>query len=522
MQTYSILWADDEIDLLKPHILFLKNKGYDVTPVNSGADALDKVDQHNYDVVFLDEMMPGMTGLETLAQIKQTRPNLPVVMITKSEEEHIMEEAIGSKIADYLIKPLNPNQILLSVKKILDNKRLVTERTNIGYQQDFRNIMMQYNDRMDHNEWAEVYKKLIYWELELDASQDKSMGEVMSMQKSEANATFCKFVIDNYEDWLNDPKMDAPVMSHQLMRKKVFPLLSQGSGESPLFFLLVDNLRYDQWKVLEPLLMEYFTVEEESSYYSILPTTTSFARNAIFSGMMPSEMERKHPDLWVNDDNNEDEGLNNHEAEFLQRQLTQSRVEAKMSYHKILNVNQGKSLVDNFSNLMDNQLNVVVYNFVDMLSHARTDMAMIKELAPDESAYRSITRSWFLHSPLLEFVRKVADNGGRLIVTTDHGMIRVQKPAKIVGYRETNTNLRYKQGKNLGFEDNHLFVGRKPERFFLPKPHVSTAYVFTLEDYFFAYPNNYNYYVNHYRNTFQHGGVSLEEMVIPFAYLKAK
>ncbi|CCH55549.1 response regulator receiver protein [Fibrisoma limi BUZ 3] len=518
MQNYSILWADDEIDLLKPHILFLKGKGYDVTPVNSGADAIEKVEQEKYDVVFLDEMMPGMTGLETLSQIKQMRPNLPVVMITKSEEEHIMEEAIGSKIADYLIKPLNPNQILLSVKKILDNKRLVTERTNIGYQQDFRNISMQYNDRIDFEEWAEIYKKLIYWELELDGAQDRSMSEVLNMQKSEANANFCKFVMDNYEDWLNDSKADHPLMSHQLMRKKVFPLLDQNS---PLFFILIDNLRYDQWKVIEPLLTDFFTVEEESSYYSILPTTTGFARNAIFSGMMPSEMEKRHPDLWVNDDNDE-EGLNNHEDEFLRRQLDQSRLNIKFSYHKILNINQGKSLADNFNNLLQNQLNVIVYNFVDMLSHARTDMAMIKELAPDESAYRSITRSWFQHSPLLELLRKIADKNGRLIITTDHGMIRVQKPAKIVGYRETNTNLRYKQGKNLGFEENHLFVGRKPERFFLPKPHVSTAYVFTLEDYFFAYPNNYNYYVNHYRNTFQHGGVSLEEMIIPFAYLRAK
>jgi hypothetical protein len=376
---------------------------------------------------------------------------------------------------------------------------------------------------MDFEAWADVYKKLIYWELELDESQDKSMSEVMNMQKSEANATFCKFVMENYEEWLNDPKTESPVMSHQLMRKKVFPLLDQGTGPStnPLFFLLIDNLRYDQWKAIEPILQDYFTVESESSYYSILPTTTGFARNAIFSGMMPSEMERKHPDLWVNDDS-EDEGLNNHEDEFLRRQLDQSRLNIKMSYHKILNVNQGKSLVDNFNNLLQNQLNVIVYNFVDMLSHARTDMAMIKELAPDESAYRSLTRSWLQHSPLLELLQKISAKGGRLVITTDHGMIRVQKPAKIVGYRETNTNLRYKQGKNLGFDDNHLFVGRKPERLFLPKPHVSTAYVFTLEDYFFAYPNNYNYYVNHYRNTFQHGGISLEEMIIPFAYLTAK
>jgi len=518
MQSYSILWADDEIDLLKPHILFLKNKGYQVTPVNSGADALEKVEQEKFDLVFLDEMMPGMTGLETLQQIKLLRPTLPVVMITKSEEEHIMEEAIGSKIADYLIKPLNPNQILLSVKKILDNKRLVTERTNIGYQQDFRNLSMQYNDRIGHEEWADIYKKLIFWELELDGAHDRSMGEVFGMQKSEANATFCKFVMDNYEDWLNDPKADKPLMSHQLMRKKVFPLVD---GTSPLFFVLIDNLRYDQWKIIEPILTDFFTVEEESSYYSILPTTTAFARNSIFSGMLPSEMEKNHPDLWVNDENDE-EGLNNNEDQFLKRQIERARLNAKFSYHKILNINQGKALVDNFNNLMQNGLNVIVYNFVDMLSHARTDMAMIKELAPDERAYRSITRSWFLHSPLLELVRKIAEKGGRLIITTDHGMIRVQKPAKIVGYRETNTNLRYKQGKNLGFEEDHIFVCRKPERFFLPRLNVSTAYVFTLEDYFFAYPNNYNYYVNYYRDTFQHGGVSLEEMIIPLVYLRAK
>lgn len=522
MQNYSILWADDEIDLLKPHLIFLKAKGYAVTPVNSGADALDEVEKNTFDIVLLDEMMPGMTGLETLAQIKQLRPNLPVVMITKSEEEHIMEEAIGSKIADYLIKPINPNQLLLSLKKNLDNRRLVTERTNISYQQDFRNISMQFNDRMNHEEWADVYKKLIYWELELDSSQDKSMTEVLNMQKAEANSNFCNFIEDNYEDWLNDPKADKPTLSHQLMRKKVFPLLEPNNpAAKPVFFLLIDNLRYDQWKVFEPILSEYFTVEEEDSYYSILPTTTAFARNAIFSGLMPSEMQKQYPDLWVNDDN-EEEGLNNHEDDFLRKQLERSRLTVKMSYHKILNVNQGKSLVDSVNNLMQNQLNVVVYNFVDMLSHARTDMAMIKELAPDESAYRSITRSWLLHSPLFEFLKRVADKGAKLVLTTDHGMIRVQKPAKIVGYRETNTNLRYKQGKNLGFDENHLMVSRKPERLFLPKPNVSTAYVFTKEDYFFAYPNNYNYYVNYYRDTFQHGGVSLEEMIIPVVQLKAK
>lgn len=519
---YTILWADDEIDLLKPHIMFLTNKGYQVTPVNSGSDALDLVEKEHFDLVFLDEMMPGMTGLETLAQIKQIKPNLPVVMITKSEEEHIMEDAIGSKIADYLIKPLNPNQILLSVKKILDNKRLVNEKTTLSYQQDFRNLAMQYQDRIGHDEWADIYRKLVYWELELEVSQDQSMNEVFLMQKSEANANFAKFIQEEYEDWLNNPKVDRPLLSHQVMKQRVFPHLKD--SREPIFFLLIDNLRYDQWRVIAPIIQEYFTVEDESTYYSILPTSTAYSRNAIFAGLMPSEIERKYPKWWVSDENTPEgeEGLNKFEAELLQKQLEWNRIPAKFSYNKILNINQGKALVDNFSNLLGNQLNVVVYNFVDMLSHARTDVQMIKELAPDEAAYRSLTRSWFQHSPLLDLIRKIAEKKGRLILTTDHGMIRVQKPVKIIGYRETNTNLRYKHGKNLGFDDDHLFVCRKPERFFLPKPHVSTAYVFTLEDYFFAYPNNYNQYVNIYRDTFQHGGVSLEEMIIPIIDLKAK
>ena len=516
MQRYSILWADDEIDLLKPHIMFLQNKGYDVTPVNSGSDALEKCREENFDIVFLDENMPGLTGLETLAQIKSFKPNLPVVMITKSEEEHIMEEAIGSKIADYLIKPLNPNQILLSVKKILDNKRLITEKTNLGYQQDFRNIMMSFGDNLDHTEWAEVHKKLIYWELELDGTEN-SMGEVLDMQKSEANSNFAKFIMNSYEDWLNDPKSEKPLLSHQLMKKKIFPLINE---TEPVFFFLIDNLRFDQWKMLEKTLINYYNVEEESTYYSILPTTTAFARNAIFSGMLPSDMEKYHSDIWVNE--SEDEGMNLHEDEFLKRQLQKNKIEVKSSYHKILNINQGKALLENLNNLMSTPLNVIVYNFVDMLSHARTDMQMIQELAPDESAYRSLTTSWFQHSPLLEMLKKLSDQKVQVVITTDHGTVRVKRPFKIIGDKNTNTNLRYKAGKNLGFEEKDVLLTRKPEKFFLPKNNVSTAYVFTTGDYFFAYPNNYNYYVNYYKDTFQHGGISMEEMIIPFIKLSPK
>ncbi len=517
MQRYNILWADDEIDLLKPHIMFLSKKGYDITPVNSGADALDKFGDAIYDLVFLDENMPGMSGLEVLAQMKNTRPHVPVVMITKSEEESIMEEAIGSKIADYLIKPVNPNQILLSIKKILDQKRIITERTTQSYQQDFRNIMMAFNEDMDFNEWADVYKKLVYWELEIDNTEGKGMSEVLQMQKDEANANFAKFIIKNYEGWLNDPNGEKPLMSHQLIRKKVLPLLT----EEPTFFILIDNLRYDQWKILEPLLTEYFNVDHEMTYYSILPTTTVYARNSIFAGVLPAELDKIHPGFW--DEDEEEGSKNNFEKEFLQAQLVKNRLpNVKMSYHKVIHMAQGKAVVDNFNNLLHHQLNVVVFNFVDMLSHARTDTEMIRELAPDEAAYRSLTKSWFLHSPLLDLLKKIADKKCKLVITTDHGTIRTRRPYRIVGDRNTNTNLRYKQGKNLDYDKKNVFVSRKPEALHLPRFNVSTSYVFTTEDYFFAYPNNYNHYVKYYKDTFQHGGISLEEMIIPYVELSAK
>lgn len=517
MQRYNILWADDEIDLLKPHILFLNNKGYDVTPVNSGADAIEKVESSYFDIIFLDENMPGMSGLETLSQIKANKPNVPVVMITKSEEEHIMEEAIGSKITDYLIKPLNPNQILLSVKKILENKRLVTEKINLNYQQDFRNLSMAFNDPMSYSEWVEIYKKLVYWELEIDNTENRSMAEVLVNQKDEANANFGKFIIDNYREWLNNPAVPKPLLSHQLMKKRVFPEIQSGQ---PLFFIVIDNLRYDQWKIIEPSVLDHFNVDNEELYYSILPTTTAYARNAIFSGMLPLDMAKFYPDLWVGED--DEDAKNKNEEEFLARQISKLRLNIKYSYHKVIHNNQGKQVLENINNLMSNELNVIVYNFVDMLSHARTDMQMIRELAPDESAYRSITNSWFIHSPLLETIKRISKKGARIIITTDHGTIRVKKPFKIVGDRKTNTNLRYKQGKNLGYDGKNIFAVRKPEEFHLPKVNVSTSYVFAMEDNFFAYPNNYNYYVNYYKDTFQHGGVSMEEMIIPIISLTSR
>lgn len=517
MQRYTILWADDEIDLLKPHILFLEQRGYDITPVNNGAEAVELSEGRHFDVVFLDEHMPGMSGLEALSQIKNTKPNLPVVMITKNEEELIMEEAIGAKIDDYLIKPINPSQILLSVKKILDNKRLVLEKTNISYQQEFGKISMAFMDNMNHDQWADIYRKLIFWELQLDQGDNKDMSGILESQKVEANLNFCRYIKRNYENWLNNPNIEKPLLSHQIMKKKVFPEVGKGK---PVFVILIDNLRFDQWKTIEPIVQEYFNVDSEETYYSILPTTTAYARNAIFSGMLPSEMAKTNPDLWVGED--EDDGKNNFEDEFLNKQLRRNNMNIKSSYHKIKKLEEGRDLVDLVNNLFTNDLNVIVYNFVDMLSHARTDMAMIRELAPDEAAYRSITKSWFEHSPLLDILKKISEKKARVIITTDHGTIRVKRPFKIIGDRTVNSNLRYKQGKNLGYEGDKVFEAHKPERFFLPKNNVSTSYVFAIEDQFFAYPNNYNYYVNFYNDTFQHGGVSLEEMIIPLVFLNSK
>ncbi|MGY6559707.1 MAG: T9SS response regulator signal transducer PorX [Nitritalea sp.] len=517
MQNYKILWADDEIDLLKPHILFLSQKGYQITTVNSGVDAIEKVEEEEFDLVFLDEMMPGMTGLETLQQVKLMRPQLPVVMITKSEEEHIMDDAIGGKIADYLIKPINPNQILLSAKKILQNKQLITEKTNLSYRQDFMNISMACSDADTHEEWTEIYKKLTYWELEIDKTENKSMQEVLDTQKVEANAAFAKFVKNNYVEWLKERSEDKPLLSHRVLRERVFPHLKNGR---PLFLVVIDNLRMDQWEILEPLILQYFSIKSRDSYYSILPTTTAFARNALFSGLMPSDMARFHPELWEGEDT--DEAKNNKEEEFLGENLHKHRLSVKYSYHKILQANQGKQVLDNFNNLLHNDLNALVYNFVDMMSHARTDMKMMRELAPNESAYRSLTKSWFEHSSLFELFKRVADAGAELIVTTDHGTKRVNKPYKIIGDRNVTTNLRYKQGKNLNFESGKVFEIERPEDAKLPRFNVTTSYVFAVEDYFFAYPNNYNYYVNYFKDTFQHGGVSLEEMIVPLVHLKPK
>lgn len=518
MEKIKILWADDEIDLLKPQLLFLEKKGYEVVTVTNGQDAVEECkDSNDLDVIFLDESMPGLTGLETLAKIKENKPDLPVVMITKNEEEHLMEEALGSQITDYLLKPVNPNQILLTLKKIIDNKRLVREKTTSDYQQEFRQLMMQINSGLDFEDWVEVYKKLVSWEIKIDDSDSSQMRDILSTQKSEANAEFSRFIIRNYIDWAN-ANIEAPVMSNTLMRRKIFTELKP---DVPTIMLLLDNLRYDQWKMIQPIFAEIFRIEAEDYFYSILPTSTQYSRNAIFAGLMPSEIESYYPDWWIND--NEQGGKNMHEQDFLSEQIRRTfRKPIRFDYMKVTNVAHAKEVLDNILNYLHNDLTVIVYNFIDMLSHARTEMEVLKELAGDEKAYRSLTYSWFANSPLWTALKRAAEKGIQLIVTTDHGTIRVNTPSKVVGDRETTTNLRYKVGRNLQYERRDVLDISDPKKALLPRPNVSSTFIFAKEDKFFLYPNNYNHYHNYYKNTFQHGGISLEEMICPIIRMQSK
>ena len=512
MTNGRILWADDEMELLRSHLLFLERKGYDVVTATNGTDAVELCKQQQFDVILLDEMMPGITGLQALERIKLIQPTVPVVMVTKSEEENIMNEAVGRNIADYLIKPVNPNQILLSLKKLIHRKELVAETTQTAYQQHFQQLSMQMMDCCCWNDWAALYRQLVDWELKL-VSADPALADMLRMQKAEANLGFAKFVKRNYADWMQHHDF---TMNHDVMQHHILPMLKQGER---VFLVVFDNFRYDQWKAIETELTDYDITEQLCC--SILPTATQYARNALFAGMMPSEIKQRYPDWWTEEDAEESKNLN--EPHLIQAFLDRVRRRDTFSYHKINATDEAEQLLAEADELLQrNSLNVVVVNFIDMLSHARTESKMVRELAHDEAAYRSLTLSWFRHSAISQLLHRLSQTDCRVVLTTDHGSIRTDTPVKIIGDRNTNTNLRYKLGRNLACESRDVFTVKDPKSVFLPSPNISTSYVFATGNTFLAYPNNYNYYVAYYRNTFQHGGISMEEMIIPLVTLKGK
>ena len=513
----KILWVDDEIDLLKPHILTLQNRGCQVDTCNNGYDAIDMVTEGAYDMIILDEMMPGMTGLETLPLIKDIRPTTPVIMVTKSEEEDIMDKAIGSKIADYIIKPVNPSQILLLVKKHIHSQQRVTEQTTADYRAEFGRISQMVDSASTFSQWANIYRKLVGWEIDLAQSSDESIREVLQYQKTEANQAFCRFVCRNYQSWINSRDEDTPVMSHTLMRSKILPVVDSNSKTT---LLLIDNFRYDQWRAISPMLHSYYNVAVDENYCSILPTATQYARNAIFAGLMPLAIDKLMPNKWLND--NEEGGKNMYEEDFLRRQLQQCGKDYRLSFDKLVRPEAGRKLIDNIRRVYDADFSVIVYNFLDILSHARTETEIIRQLTEDDASFRSLTRSWFEHSELFVLLKMLAERGHTVIITSDHGTVRVDNPIRVQGDRETSSNLRYKTGRNLAYNHKEVYEIMKPEQIQLPSSNLSSSYIFAYNHDFFVYNNDANRHIRYYRDTFQHGGISLEEMMVPFIVLQPK
>ena len=512
----SILWADDEIQSLKSHILFLQQKGFSVTSVTNGEDAISLIQEKPFDLVLVDEHMPGINGLDTLARIKDLRPSVPVVMITKSEEESIMNEAIGSKIADYLIKPVNPNQILLTIKRLFDSDRITSQKSAQEYLQNFSAISQKAGKNATFQEWVDVYKKLTSWQFELEGG-DPGLYSVLLDQFAQANVEFAKFIEKNYPTWLQTDKANRPLLSPDILPEYILPRMKNGES---IVFILVDCMRYDQWVLFEQLIGQSFDVKTDF-YASILPTATPYSRNAIFAGLYPDDIARKFPELWTNAEDDE-HSLNRHEHELLTELLTRNKLSSNAKYAKIVHSDDGKKVLDNLNHYLQSPLSAFVFNFVDTLVHTRSDNTILKEIAPDEKAFRSLTQTWFEHSHLLQLLKILADKNITVVLTTDHGSVRTLRDTIVKGDRHTSTALRYKYGRNLGVKESDAIVVTKPKEYRLPENLLSPNYIFAKEDYYFLYPTNYHKYQNRYKDTFQHGGVSMEEMLLPVSVLTPK
>ena len=518
MKKSRILWVDDEIELLKAHILFLESKGYEVVPVTNGEDAVRLVGQENFNLVLLDEIMPGKDGLQTLEELKELSPALPVVMITKNEEESLMEEAIGKKIADYLTKPINPSQVLLVCKKLLEHNKITLEQISKAYLEEFRKVLNLRFQDLGPRDWVRFFQKLSKWEVEFDSYDDPGLKETLSDQKRTFNIEFAKFVEKNYKKWINEHPQKRPTLSPDLLKKYVFPFLQEGNK---VLFILIDCMRLDQWLTLSPEIYELYNMKVEY-YYSIIPSATPFARNSIFSGLFPAKFSERYPEIWSKE--GDESSMNRYEPVMLGDYIRREGIELKGGYKyvKAINAEEGWSLVKKIGSYLGSSFISVVVNFVDILAHKRSEMEFLKEIVPDEAGYRSLIRSWFRNSWVYSILQFFSEQDFKVVITSDHGSIRVQHDVEVVGDRETSPNIRFKYGKNLRTHPKYALNIKDPSEYLLPSFGINTNYIIAKEDYFFVYPTNYHKYQAFYRNTFQHGGVSMEEMIMPVAILEPK
>jgi CheY-like chemotaxis protein len=527
MSKNKILWVDDEIDLLRPHIMLLEHRGYDIATATNGNDAVELFRRESPDLVFLDETMVGMNGLETLAKFKDMDASIPVVMVTKNEAETLMEEAIGRKINDYLTKPVNPAQILAACKKFLESEKITSQKFTQDYLQGFADITRRMMDSLAWNDWVDIYAKLVNWSMELDKFPDLGLAETLANQWRECNAEFGQFIEDNYKSWLHNPDAPTtPLLSPKITDKFVLPHLKPSEGkpaDAPVFFFVVDCMRLDQWMLMEEMLRPLFNIRKDY-YCSILPTATPYARNAIFAGLFPSDIQKHYPQFWM-DGNGDDHSQNKFEKDLLLKLLERRRIKLKndVKYVKIIDTDFGKKIEGEILSYAKNHLNAIVVNVVDMIAHSRSDYPILKEIAPNESAYRSLTRSWFTHSSLYGMFKAIASiENAKIVITTDHGSVRCMRGAKALGDRETSTCLRFKFGRNVKADKRNALIIEKPEEYMLPRAGVTTNYIVAKEDFYFVYPTEYNHYLNQYRDSFQHGGISMEEMILPVLTLEAK
>jgi CheY-like chemotaxis protein len=513
----SIMWVDDEIDLLKSHIVFLEEKGYSVRSVSNGEDAVDLIQKEPFDLVLLDQMMPGMDGLTTFVRIKDALPAMPVVMITKMEEEELIDEALRKRIDDFLLKPVNPVQILSAVRRILERREIRQRELSREYVEDFNSIEGVRSQTQGPREWIDIHTRLSQWDVMLDQFPDAGLMQSHLDQRRQCNVEFCMFIEKSYRKWVSGE--DRPLLSVDVVSDFVAPYLSSNKR---VYFIVVDCLRLDQWLTIEPMLEPYFSIKRDY-YYSILPTATPYSRNSIFGGLFPSELATTYPEFW-NETGSDETGKNRFEKQLLERQIRKMglKVNPSVKYIKVYSPDEAVQARKQIPTLQAIPLVALVFNFVDIVAHSRSESRVLQEMLPNESAYRSFTASWFMHSPLYDILKAISLQDAVAVVTTDHGSVLSRRSAVALGDRETSTNVRYKFGTNLNCDPRYAVQVRNPAEFKLPGGGINKNYIIAKEDYYFVYPTNFHEYERQYKDSFQHGGISMEEMILPCVTMTPK